>query len=130
MDAQPRIAASGLSRNDIPVSPGVYAWYRENDAVYVGSAKELRDRAWGRHMGEGVSMGTSAFRRNVAEHLGFGSSADIKKKRVRLVPDQLAQTRSWILRCSLSWIECRSAAEAIDLEIAIKNEWLPPLTKR
>ncbi|MEO6577980.1 MAG: hypothetical protein ABIO99_03670 [Candidatus Limnocylindria bacterium] len=99
-------------------------------AVYIGKADELHGRAWGDHMGNGASMGSSAFRRNVAERLGFGSSADIKERRVRLSPIQLAEVRSWILRCSVTWIECRTIAEAVELEKAMKREWMPPLTKR
>lgn len=130
MDGQRRWRASLLSASDVPRRPGVYAWYRQGRAVYVGKADELHGRAWGNHMGNGASMGTSAFRRNVAEHLGFGSSADIKEKRVRLSPNQLTEVRSWILRCSVTWIECGTVAEAVGLEEAMKLEWMPPLTKR
>jgi len=130
MDRQRRRRARLLNASDVPRSPGVYAWYRQGGAVYIGKADELHGRAWGDHMGNGASMGSSAFRRNVAERLGFGSSADIKDKRVRLSPIQLAEVRSWILRCSVAWIECRTIAEAVELEKAMKREWMPPLTKR
>lgn len=75
-------------------------------------------------------MRTSAFRRNVAESLGFGSSADIKEQRVRLSPDELAAVREWILNCSVAWIVCRTAAAAVTLETQMKAEWTPPLTKQ
>lgn len=130
MDRQQRRRARRLAASDVPRRPGVYAWYRQGRPVYVGKADNLHGRAWGDHMGTGASMGSSAFRRNVAERLGFGSSADIKEKRVRLSPDQLADVRSWILRCSVAWIECSTIAEAVKLEQAMKQEWMPPLTKR
>lgn len=130
MDARPRTTAKTLSANDVPLTPGVYAWYRGRNAVYLGRASSLRRRAWSNHMGNGISMGTSAFRRNVAEYLGFGSSADIKETRIRLASSQLAEVRSWIMRCSVAWIECRTINEGVALEKAMKAEWLPPLTKR
>jgi len=108
----------------------VYAWYRHGRAVYVGKADVLQDRAWGDHMGQSTTMGGSAFRRNVAEHLGFGSSGDIKERRVRLPSDQLAEVRAWILRCSVAWIVCRTTHAALQLETKLKLEWQPPLTKR
>ena len=130
MDGQRRWRARLLSASEVPRRPGVYAWYRQGRAVYVGKADELCGRAWGNHMGNGASMGSSAFRRNVAEHLGFGTSADIKEQRVRLAANQLAEVRSWILRCSVAWIECGTIADAVRLEKAMKLEWIPPLTKR
>lgn len=130
LDAEPRLRAKDLQAIDFPRSPGVYAWYRRGKAVYVGKADELRGRAWGNHMGQSSTMGSSAFRRNVAEHLGFGCAADIKAKRIRLTPDQLAKVRAWIVSCSVAWIERRTVAAARQLEAALKAEWIPPLTKR
>jgi hypothetical protein len=98
--------------------------------VYVGKADVLRDRAWGNHMGEGATMGSSSFRRNVAEFLGFGTPAAIKAKRVRLTSDQLAFVRVWIVGCAVAWVECDTIAAAKGLEAQMKAEWLPPLTKR
>lgn len=130
MDARPRLRARDLRAVDVPLSPGVYAWYRRGRAVYVGKADELRGRAWSNHMGQSSSMGSSAFRRNVAEHLDFGTPGDIKAKRVRLTRIQLAEVRAWILGCALAWVECRTVAAAKELEIDMKAEWIPPLTKR
>lgn len=130
MDAQPRSRASELGRKDVPVRPGVYAWYRRGRAEYVGKGDRLVDRAWGDHMGQSTSMGSSAFRRNVADLLGFGDANEIKRKRVRLTSDQLASVRAWVLSCSVAWIECDSIGRAKSLEDDMKAEWLPRLTKR
>lgn len=130
LDGQPRLSAQGLRDIDVPTDPGVYAWYRRGRAVYVGKADDLRARVWRNHLGQGRSVGTSAFRRNVAEHLGLGSSADIKARRIKLTSDQLAVLRAWILTCRVGWIVCRSKAEAVSLEARLKAEWIPPLTKR
>jgi hypothetical protein len=110
--------------------PGVYAWYRAGHAVYVGKGGDLQNRIWSRHMAQSRSMHTSAFRRNVAEYLAFGSAQDIYDKVVRLDAEQLAAVREWVLGCVVAWIECDSVAEAIELEDDMKAEWLPPLTKR
>lgn len=130
LDGQPRLAARDLRSADVPTDPGVYAWYRRGRAVYVGKADDLRARVWRNHLGQGRSVRVSAFRRNVAEYLGFGSSADIKAKRIELTSDQLAILRAWILGCRSAWIVCRSKAEAVRLEARLKAEWMPPLTKR
>lgn len=130
MDLRPRRHVPGLRAVDVPLDPGVYAWYRDGRPVYVGKAAELRDRVWSRHLGRSRTLGTSAFRRNVAEHLGFGAPDAIKAGAIRLDPGQLAAVRAWIEGCEVAWITCRSEAEAITLETAMKAEWLPPLTKR
>lgn len=130
MNARPRTRALLLARSDLSSRPGVYAWYRRGRPQYVGKADSLVDRAWASHMGQSHSLGRSAFRRNVAEMLGFGDANSIKTKRVRLTDEQLVAVRTWVEGCSLSWIECDSTSEAIDLESRLKAEFLPPLTKR
>ncbi len=130
MNAQPRRRATELARGDVPTKAGVYAWYRRGRAVYVGKGDELLARAWGDHMSQSRSMHTSAFRRNVAERLGFGLAADIYAKRVRLNTEQLAAVRTWIMGCSVAWIECANAEAARRLECDMKAAWMPPLTKR
>jgi hypothetical protein len=106
------------------------SWYRNGHAVYVGKGDDLYDRISRRPMGQSRSLHPSALRRNVAEHLGFGSAQDIYNKVIRLDTDQLAVVRAWIGDCVLAWIECGSAGEAVRLEDDTKREWRPPLTTR
>lgn len=128
-NATQRHPARDLRPGDIPAKPGVYIWYRYGRPAYVGKADVLRDRIWKSHLGQSKSIGGSAFRRNVAQHLGFASAADIKAKRVALTADQLAKVRAWILACQVAWIVCPSEAAAIRMENTLKAEWKPPLTK-
>lgn len=130
MDAAPRAAPATLTAAHVPDAPGVYAWYREGQRMYVGKADVLRDRVWGNHLGQSRAPTGSAFRRNVAEHLDFGRAADIKSGAVTLTDDQLAAMRTWILGCEVAWLTCASKADAIDLETQLKAEHKPPLTKR
>ncbi len=115
---------------DIPASPGVYALYREDDRrVYVGKANSLRDRIWRSHSGRGEVMTSSALRRNIAEHLGFATAADIKARRYQPTEEQRQAVRSRLDECNIGWIECDSSATALDLEAQLKSEFKPPLTK-
>ena len=70
------LAAAGipvreLGRTQLPDEPGVYLWRHKSQAAYVGVATSLRRRAWGNHLGAGVSLSGSSLRRNVCELL-FG----------------------------------------------------------
>ena len=130
VDALPRHNPASLSKADIPVSSGVYAWYRNGQAIYVGKATSLRSRTWSQHLGGSRSLHTSAFRRNVAEHLGCGAAKDIYLGLVRLDEGQLRAVRDWIQGCQVSWSECSSHSEAVELEASLKAEFLPVLTKR
>lgn len=62
---------SELARAQMPDNAGVYLWRREGRPVYVGMATSLRGRAWGKHLGAGISLAGSSLRRNVYELL-FG----------------------------------------------------------
>jgi hypothetical protein len=44
MHTRPRQYGGQLQKADIPPDPGVYAWYRDDAAVYVGKADRLKDR--------------------------------------------------------------------------------------
>jgi hypothetical protein len=85
---------------------------------------------WGNHLGQSVGLTGSAFRRSVAERLGFGSAALIKTREVWLTDAQRANVRAWILGCEVSWLVCATDAEALLLEASLKLEHKPHLTKR
>ena len=134
MNDATRHAASLVTRSDIPRQPGVYAWYRDGIPVYVGKAtgrEGLRQRAWSNHMARGRgAMSGSAFRRNVAEYLGFAAAGAIKTNTSILSDAEVSEVNSWIRDCHLAWVETSTAASAVALESALKAERLPLLTKR
>jgi hypothetical protein len=129
MNRRRRIPASTLVAADLPCKPGVYAWYFDGRAVYVGTVKNLHGRIWKRHMGRGVVMTSSAYRRNVAEDLGIATAADIKARRYMPTALDVDSVNTWIRRCSVAWIACRTEGDASDLEKRMKREWTPRLTK-
>ena len=67
---QPLCKVAELTSADIPVEPGVYAWYRSGRLFYVGeSHRGLRSRLWGNHL-RGNTRG-STLRNKVAKAFGF-----------------------------------------------------------
>ena len=119
-----------LTAPELPDTPGVYALYRGDERMYVGKADCLRDRVWKNHSGRGAVMTGSAMRRNVAEHLGIATAADIKARRYRPGPDEVHAVREWLDGCHIAWLECDSKWAAQTLEAEFKAEHKPPLTKR
>jgi hypothetical protein len=75
-------------------------------------------------------MTGSALRRNVAEHLGIATAADIKARRYQPTWSELERVREWLETCEIAWCTCNPHAAAIDLEIHMKRQHMPPLTKR
>jgi hypothetical protein len=132
MDRQSRYLIGELrySQSDLPAEPGVYALYRRGRRMYVGETSSLYTRIWGCHMCLSKSMKTSALRRNVAEHLGFATASDIYAGADSLTDEQVKQVGDWLNECEIAWIERDSKKEARTLERELKNQELPPLTKR
>lgn len=133
MDSQSPQAVAGLDPATVPPAPGVYAFYRSGEPVYVGRAIAsggLRRRLKNQHLKTDNDLSWSAFRRNVAEHLGIAPSTVTKQRPPQLTDDQVAPINDWVAGCQVRWIACASEKEASDLEVALKNEWKPPLTKR
>lgn len=114
----------------LPDCPGVYLWRRESRPVYVGTATSLRKRAWGKHLGTGVSLAGSSLRRNVCELL-FSIPPKItgNPTRQKVTSEQAAAIRAWLADCQLSWVECDSAKEAEHLEKRLRTEHLPLLNR-
>jgi hypothetical protein len=121
---------ASMAAEEIPLSPGVYALYRGKTRMYVGKADCLRNRIWKNHSGRGAAMTNSAMRRNIAEHLGIATAADIKARRYQPTPEEVSLVRAWLDGCHIAWITCESKAGAKDLEDELKTEHRPPLTKR
>jgi predicted GIY-YIG superfamily endonuclease len=130
MDSQSRYSMTALSREQLPITAGVYALYREGERQYVGKAACLRDRVWGNHSGRGASMTNSAMRRNIAEHLGIATAADIKARRHQPTEAEAQRVRTWLDGCEIAWRTCPDEAAAVALETAMKREARPPLTRR
>lgn len=130
MGRRRRRSMSSLRKEDIPLDPGVYALYHADKPMYVGKAKSLQGRVWKNHSGRGRGMGASAMRRNVAEHLGIATANEIKERLYRVSHEEAGHVRAWLDRCEIAWHKCPTETAAVELEKAMKREYLPPLTKR
>lgn len=130
MDTRPRISMCELTASELPDTPGVYALYRGDERMYVGKADCLRDRVWKNHSGRGAVMTSSAMRRNVAEHLGIATAADIAARRYQPNAAEVQLVREWLDGCHIAWLECESKSAAKVLEDDFKVEHKPPLTKQ
>ncbi len=129
MHSRPRRRATTIHRHTVPTEPGAYAWYLGPDPVYVGKADDLRARVWGQHLSKAPALGSSAFRRNVAEHLGIAAAQEITSGAYKASRDDLDQIREFIESCELAWLVTETPDAAVALETALKQEWTPPLTK-
>lgn len=133
MDAQPRYRVAVLRRQDLPDRPGVYAWYQGGEAVYSGRATGgggIRDRVWAYHLRTGPDLSRSSFRRNVCEELGIAKAALTRQRPPKLSAAAVEPVNRWIGSCEVTWLACRTAGEARELETDLHAEWLPPLSKR
>jgi hypothetical protein len=74
-------------------------------------------------------MTSSAFRRNVAEHLGISTATLIKSKAYQPNDDEMKSIRAFVEACEVAWVTMETPADALILETSMKLEWTPPLTK-
>ena len=120
--------AASITLQEIPSSPGIYAWARDGKVVYVGVAASgggLRSRIR-THLGTSTDLSRSAFRRAVAEHLlGITSRKQLRTLDVK----DAAVVNSWVRECSLGWIESARADEARALAERLLAQHRPLLNK-
>lgn len=132
MRSQGDIDVAAFSPATVPAEPGVYAFFRGDDAVYVGravTAGGLRSRLR-THTATGVDLSHSSFRRNVAEHLGVAPTSVTRIRPPRLTASDVEPVNDWIRGCTVRWLTAPSVEAAKALEDDMKREWRPPLTKR
>ena len=121
-----RFATGTLSRSEIPRSPGVYAWFRDGECVYVGKASNLRRRI-GTHLSTSLDLSRSTLRASVAV-----TTLGITRKHARsrptvMTPEQIAVVTAWFAAAEVNWLECKTRDEAHSLEGRLRKSWMPSL---
>lgn len=132
LNRRPRRRAGGLHPQDVPSAPGVYAFYRDGVAVYVGRAgtRGLRRRLLSNHLSRSPDLSRSTLRRSVAAELGVATRAEAAVRPTQLTGEQAAPVNAWLAACEVAWIECVDANDAAELEKALRAEWLPRLNNQ
>ena len=124
--AQPRRAASTLTRLDIPTSAGVYAWFQSDECVYLGKASSLRSRLR-THLGTSNDLSRSTLRSWVAvRELGL-DRAHTRHRPSLMTTEQVAVVNAWIRSCDLAWVETDTNEDAAALEARLLADWRPPI---
>lgn len=117
------------SRREIPATPGVYVWFRDNTVVYVGEAKGkagLRGRL-SAHLATRNDLSRSTLRASVAvAQLGVDRATARSRPSV-MTAEQIETVNAWLSGCELGWIECGSGADAHELETELRAAWMPSL---
>lgn len=129
MNAQPRSRADDAI-GCVPQKPGVYAWYENASPIYVGKGTDLRRRILTDHLGASCDLSRSAFQRNVCERLGIAETDITRQRPPQLSVSDVQPVKEFIRRCEVAWIVCDGPEDAVSLEDRMKEEWMPPLTKR
>lgn len=122
-----------MTSADVPKTVGVYAWYRDGQAIYAGravGAKGLNERVWRNHLAKGSDLSRSSFRRNVCEHLGIADTTVSRIRPTRLNAAEVEPINAWIGGCEVAWIEFHTVEEAKGYELRLLSEWMPPLSRK
>ncbi len=127
--AAPRTRSSALSTADIPAQPGLYAWFRDGECVYLGIAGNLRDRLT-THRGTSNDLSRSTFRSWVAVHV-LGLDRAATRQRPSIVTDEQAQVvNAWIAACDIAWLTQATQEDAAVLETSLLAEHRPLLNAK
>lgn len=104
-----------LAPHDIPKEPGCYLFWNDDQCFYIGlggSPKKkstLRSRLEG-NRGQGHTISGSQFRRNVAEHLGFGGRDEFKRRENRiarkLTEPERVELNAFAADLEIEWVLC------------------------
>lgn len=125
--AAPRIRARDLRRPAIPNEPGVYAWFRDAECVYVGLAgTSLRDRL-AKHLAVATDLSRSTLRATVAVRELSVTRKVARSRPPVLTEAQVAVVNAWLAVCDVSWMTRPTKEEATELERELRTARLPRL---
>jgi len=124
--ARPRQSAATVQRRDLPDAPGVYAWFRDGECVYLGKASNLRSRL-GTHLGTSLDLSRSTLRSWVAVR-ELNLTREYTRRRPTVMTDgQVAIFTQRVRSCDLAWMTTASSGDAASLEARLLAVWRPPI---
>lgn len=127
--AAPRHANASLRRGEIPFSPGVYAWFKGSECVYLGVATNLRRRL-SAHRGQSADLSRSTLRASVAVMLVGVTRAQARSRPSVMNSAQITAVNAWFDEAEVAWLETATADDARDAEHHLLGRWLPSLNLR
>lgn len=121
-----RLATTTLSSGEIPRSPGVYAWFQDDECVYIGKASNLRARL-STHLSTSLDLSRSTLRASVAVKMLGVTRKHARSRPTVMTPEQIAVVSEWFATAEISWLECDTREEANALERRLLASRMPAL---
>ncbi|MFB9309793.1 hypothetical protein BJY17_000750 [Agromyces hippuratus] len=125
----PRTRSSALNKAEIPAQPGLYAWFRDGECLYLGIAGDLRDRLTS-HRSASNDLSRSTFRSWVAVHVLGLDRATTRQRPSIVTDDQARAVNAWIAACDLAWLTQATREDAAVLESSLLAEQQPLLNAK
>lgn len=123
-----RTPAGELDVDRLSGAPGIYAWWRDGEPLYLGEGVNLRKRLKKHLRRTPGSVRTSTFKRSVAAELGIATRAELGKGGTRVLDEtELDQVLGYLYGCEVSWALAATKADARRIERALLAEYRPPL---
>jgi hypothetical protein len=130
MDRQTRFRLDSVDLGFLPEGPATYAVYRNDERIYAGETGNLATRVFKHHLARTPSsIKQSALRRNLAEHLGIATAANLKTGRAILTDAHRDQLHTWLLGCEIAWAEHDGKAAATQHKRDLLAEVVPMLNQ-
>lgn len=122
----PRRSAETIPLSSIPAAPGVYAWFKDDDCVYVGKASDLRSRLR-THLATSLDLSRSTLRSWVAVR-ELGLPREFTRQRPSVMrAEQVAVVNRWLRSCDVGWVVTQTKDQAVSLESQLLASWRPPI---
>ena len=124
------VPVMALRADEVPERPGVYVWYHEGTAAFVGVAKDLRHRVITEHAARTTSVRSSALRRTPAQTLGFGAKAELRRGARLLSEREDAAVDEWLRSGRVAFAEVDQFEAAYALLTPLQTLYLGQSHKR
>lgn len=118
------VPASELQLQDLPEVPGLVAWFREGECVYIGISGNLKQRIR-EHTSATPDLSRSTLRSWVAVEL-LGLSRERTRQRPSVIThEQAVAVAAWLSGCEVGWKVTERRADAARLKEDLLKEARP-----
>lgn len=128
-DLDKLVAATGALSQDLPSTPGLIAWFRDGECVYIGMSGDLRRRI-GEHLSTSTDLSRSTLRSWVAVEL-LGISRERTRQRPSVITqDEADAVAAWLTKCDVGWKVTERRADASRMRDDLLSQMRPRFNRQ
>ncbi|KRD53949.1 hypothetical protein ASE34_02345 [Microbacterium sp. Root280D1] len=118
------VSAAEISRLQLPDTPGLIAWFREGECIYIGISGHIRDRI-NDHISSRPDFSRSTLRSWVAVEILGLTREKTRQRPSAITHKQADEVVAWLKQCEVGWKVTERRADASRMKEDLLSQMRP-----